>query len=371
MSLRRTLLRPRLPSKGRPFASSSPIRAQSTHAPFTYRLGASSSGKSSPVAPPSDNNVFPQSLLDRDDPYFNSMDKFSGEDAFFMAKIARSDRHVVFGLADGVGGWRDSGIDPGRFSHGLCRYMAQKTHRPDAEADLKPRNLLQFGYEKVMSDRSVQAGGCTACIGAIEPSGALEVANLGDSGFLILAPGKVSFMSPAQTHAFNTPYQLSKLTPRMQAQNRIFGNTGQISETPAQSDVTTHSLHHGELVIFATDGVLDNLSGMDILNIVQPIMEKRGYWSAAEGVESKGAIIKADKLRDPKESGNLSNLPSELAYSIMRNAKIAGIDTRRDGPFAKEVHKHFPNEEYHGGKPDDIAVIVALAVQDGALKAKL
>ena len=176
MSLRRSLLRPRLPSVGRPFTQASPIRSQSTHAPFTYRLGASSSGKGSPVAPPSDNNVFPQSLLDRDDPYFASMDKFSGEDAFFMAKIARSDRFVVFGLADGVGGWRDSGIDPGRYSHGLCRYMAQKTHRPETEGDLKPRNLLQYGYEKVMSDRSIQAGGCTACIGAIEPSGALEVA---------------------------------------------------------------------------------------------------------------------------------------------------------------------------------------------------
>ncbi|THY32794.1 protein serine/threonine phosphatase 2C [Aureobasidium pullulans] len=375
MSLRRTLLRPRLPAIGRPFSAPSPIRSQSTHAPFTYRLGASSSGKSSGVAPPNDINTFPQSLLDRDDPYFSSNDRYSGEDAFFMAKIARSDRYVVFGLADGVGGWRDSGIDPGRYSHGLCKYMATKTHRPETEGDLKPRNLLQFGYEKVMSDRSIQAGGCTACIGAIEPSGALEVANLGDSGFLILAPGKVSFMSPAQTHAFNTPYQLSKLTERMKAQNRIFGNSAQISETPAQSDVTNHKLHHGELVIFATDGVLDNLSAMDILKIVQPIMEKRGYWSAAssanQGVESKEAIVKADKLRDPKEEKNVANLPSELAYAIMRNAKIAGLDTRRDGPFAKEVHKYFPNEEYHGGKPDDIAVIVALAIQDGNPKAKL
>ena len=176
MSLRRTLVRPRLPSLGRSFAQAPSIRSQSTHAPFTYRLGASSSGKGSPVAPPSDNNMFPQSLLDRDEPYFASVDKFSGEDAFFMAKIARSDRHVVFGLADGVGGWRDSGIDPGRYSHGLCRYMATKTLRPDAERDLKPRNLLQYAYENVMSDRSIQAGGCTACIGAIDPSGALEVA---------------------------------------------------------------------------------------------------------------------------------------------------------------------------------------------------
>lgn len=182
-------------------------------------------------------------------------------------------------------------------------------------------------------------------------------------------------MSPAQTHAFNTPYQLSKLTPRMQAQHRIFGNSAKISETPAQSDVTNHSLHHGELVVFATDGVLDNLSPMDVLNIVHPIMEKRGYWSApssaSQGVESKEAIVKSDKLRDPAEAKTISDLPSELAYAIMRNAKIASMDMKRDGPFAKEVHKHFPNEDWHGGKVDDISVIVCLALQDGAPKPKL
>jgi protein phosphatase PTC7 len=196
--------------------------------------------------------------------------------------------------------------------------------------------------------------------------------SLGDSGFIILAPGKVSFKSQPQTHAFNTPYQLSKLTPRMQAQNRIFGNSGQISEKPAQSDVTNHTLHHGELVVFATDGVWDNLSAMDIVNIVHPIMEKRGYWSAHHrGDSQEESLVKVDRLRDPKQAESLSTLPSELAYAIMWNAKIAGLDTRRDGPFAKEVHKFFPNERYHGGKPDDIAVIVALAIQDGPPKAKL
>lgn len=93
-----------------------------------------------------------------------------------MAQIARSNRYVVFGVADGVGGWRDSGIDPGKYSHGLCKYMATKTHRPESERDLKPRQLLQYAYDMVTKDRSIQAGGCTACIGAIEPNGAMEVA---------------------------------------------------------------------------------------------------------------------------------------------------------------------------------------------------
>ena len=49
----------------------------------------------------------------------------------------------------------------------------------------------------------------------------------------------------------------------------------------------------------------------------------------------------------------------------MREAKVAGLDRRRDGPFAKEVNIRYPQEGYSGGKPDDIAVVVCVAV-DGA-----
>lgn len=127
--------------------------------------------------------------------------------------------------------------------------------------------------------------------------------------------------------------------------------------------------------MFATDGVWDNLSPMDVLNILHPIMEKRGYWSApasgAQSPVSKEAIVLADRLRDPAEAETISTLPSELAYAVMRHAKLASIDTRRDGPFAKEVHKYYPGEDYHGGKVDDISVIVCLALQDGLPRSKL
>ena len=46
----------------------------------------------------------------------------------------------------------------------------------------------------------------------------MEAANLGDSAFLILGPGKVAYRSSIQTHAFNTPYQLSKVPAKMMAQ---------------------------------------------------------------------------------------------------------------------------------------------------------
>lgn len=171
MSIGRSLIR------RRPALSWSAVRNQSTaHAPFSYRLGASSSGKSSPLTAPNKNNCFNHALMDGDEPYFSSVSRYSGEDAFFMAQVARSPRHVVFGVADGVGGWRDSGIDPGKYSHGLCKYMATRTRRPESERDLNPRELLQHAYESVTNDKSIQAGGCTACIGALHPSGVLDAA---------------------------------------------------------------------------------------------------------------------------------------------------------------------------------------------------
>ena len=76
-------------------------------------------------------------------------------------------------------------------------------------------------------------------------------------------------------------------------------------------------------------------------------------------------------------------LPGLLATAIMREAKVAGLDRRREGPFAKEVNARFPEEGWEGGKPDDIAVVVCVAVdervraegpkvrEEGAVKAKL
>ena len=145
--------------------------------PFSYRLGASSCGKKSRLQPQENGKTqFNTSLLSGNPSFFTSTPRFSGEDAFFMAHIAQSNRYVAFGIADGVGGWSDSGVDPGKFSHGLCKYMAEKTYRPTHADDLRPLKLLQHGYDEVSKDTKIDAGGSTACIAAIQPNGSLEVA---------------------------------------------------------------------------------------------------------------------------------------------------------------------------------------------------
>lgn len=350
--------------QGRPYS-------QSSRSLFYYRLGASASGKSAPLRKPEHGyNYWTQQVIEREPSFFSSVERYSGEDAFFVSQIARSDRHVVLGIADGVGGWQDQGINPAKFSHGLCRYMAEATFRPEKEQDLRPVSLLQKAYDQVLEDKTIIAGGSTACVASLEHNGQMEVGNLGDSGFVILQPGKVAYGSKPQTHEFNTPYQLSKLTPKMQSQRAIFGGAAQIAESPSAADNSHHTLRHGDVAVFATDGCWDNLSSMEVLDVISAVMQEEGHWTGGSKSTfgtAKESLVNRDSLRSSLAESQSSHkdLPGKLAYAVMRAAKIASHDTRRDGPFAKEVHKYFPGERYHGGKVDDICVLVCIAVEDG------
>lgn len=351
-------------------------RHQST---FTYRLAAASAGKNTPPRPAKVNQdyfLYSSAHPEQSPPYLRSTKRDSGEDAFFAATIGGSAHHVAFGVADGVGGWQDQGVDPSEFSHGLCGYMAGSAHilegleseRPET---LRPQKLLQRAYDAVIGNPRIVAGGCTASLATVGKGGNLETANLGDSGYLVFGPGKVSYRSDVQTHAFNTPFQLSKVPARLQAQHAIFGGGSQhFSETPGQAAIVNHELRHGDIVVFGTDGVWDNLSAQDTLGVVTKVMEQQGYWFKSHnfaGAETmlNGKMISALPARIG-ESDQENHLPGLVAAAVMREAKLAGLDRRRDGPFAKEVKMRYPQEGWEGGKPDDIAVVVCIAVEDGA-----
>ncbi|EME49883.1 hypothetical protein DOTSEDRAFT_50057 [Dothistroma septosporum NZE10] len=351
---------------------------------FTYRLAAASSPKR---APPSrqpqhgkDYWNYASTHVNPSPPYLRSTKPESGEDAFFATTIGGSPYYVAFGLADGVGGWQDQGVDPSEYSQALCGLMAGSAniHEGQEKEPVKPQALLQEAYDAVTSNPRIAAGGCTASLGVAHKTGNIETANLGDSGYLIFGPGKVAYRSEAQTHAFNTPYQLSKVPPKMQAQYAIFGGQTHFSETPSEADVDNHQLKHGDIVLFATDGVWDNLSAQDTLQVVARVMEEGGYWfKSSKGAETKldDALIRS-LPRNIDDTVKDSYLPGQIAAAVMREAKIAGLDRRREGPFAKEVKARYPQEGWEGGKPDDIAVVVCIAVEESSgvdkpIKAKL
>ncbi|KAF2013258.1 protein serine/threonine phosphatase 2C [Aaosphaeria arxii CBS 175.79] len=290
----------------------------------------------------------------------------SGQDAFFYSQIGTTGA-TAFGVADGVGGWMDSGLDPADFSHGLCEYMscnARAWPQGSKGSSLHPKDLLQTGYDEVISDDSIIGGGSTACIAVAEPNGSVEVANLGDSGFMHLGLNAVRHFTQPQTHAFNTPFQLSKTPHRMLVQMAVFGGPSTLSDLPKESDISHHQVRHGDILVFATDGVWDNLSPQDALSIVSRNMVELGAWKENNGVMEVGETLTQLTQARTGQRADRSSLQARLAIAIAKEAKDTGLDTRRDGPFAREVQKYYPGENWHGGKPDDIAVVIAVVIED-------
>ncbi|EKJ73584.1 hypothetical protein FPSE_06202 [Fusarium pseudograminearum CS3096] len=342
---------------------------------FSYHVASSFIAKDRPYDPSS--HVFHFNPYNRIQPPRNrrpSARPESGHDAFFVSRVNDSGS-VAFGVADGVGGWVDSGVDPADFSHGFCDYMALAAHehQTSSEPPLTARQLMQKGYEAICNDRSLRAGGSTACVAIAGADGNLEVANLGDSGFLQLRLNGVHTYSEPQTHAFNTPFQLSLVPPSVAARMAAFGGA-QLSDLPRDADVTQHALRHGDIIVLATDGVLDNLFNQDILRIASRVLVSSGAWVMTEagGVRMAESLEPLVELPDNSEGKRTVTLQSALATELVTAAKRASVNTKVDGPFAKEVHKYYPHENWHGGKVDDICVVVAVVNEIApAVKGKL
>ncbi|KJZ73045.1 hypothetical protein HIM_07617 [Hirsutella minnesotensis 3608] len=360
-----------------PFSAAAAVPTTSK---FSYHVAASFIAKDRPYDPST--HVFHFNPYNRIQPPRSrrrSSRPDSGHDAFFVSRVNETGA-VAFGVADGVGGWTDSGVDPADFSHGFCDYMADAAWSHDATArdSLTARKLMQKGYDAVCNDNSLHAGGSTACVAVAAPDGTLDVANLGDSGFLHLRLNAVNAYSEPQTHAFNTPFQLSLIPPRLAARMAAFGGT-QLSDLPRDSDVSQHHLRHGDLLILATDGVLDNLFNQDILRIASRVMVSSGAWTmtesggvrVADSVDSLVLPARSADIKDKKSERTIT-LQSLLATELVTAAKAASVNTKIDGPFAKDVQKYFPHERWHGGKVDDICVVATVVCQEPpATKSKL
>ncbi|KAF5706818.1 PTC7-2C phosphatase [Fusarium mundagurra] len=342
---------------------------------FSYHVASSFIAKDRPYDPST--HVFHFNPYNRIQPPRNrrpSARPESGHDAFFVSRINDSGS-VAFGVADGVGGWVDSGVDPADFSHGFCDYMALAAHEHQTGSGppLTARQLMQKGYEAICNDNSLRAGGSTACVAIAGADGNLDVANLGDSGFLQLRLNGVHTYSEPQTHAFNTPFQLSLVPPSVAARMAAFGGT-QLSDLPRDADVTQHALRHGDILVLATDGVLDNLFNQDILRIASRVLVSTGAWVMTDsgGVRVADSLVPLVEFPEASEGKRTATLQSALATEIVTAAKRASVNTKLDGPFAKEVHKYYPQENWHGGKVDDICVVVAVVNETTpAVKSKL
>ncbi|EQB77371.1 T-cell activation protein phosphatase 2C-like protein [Camelus ferus] len=148
--------------------------------------------------------------------------------------------------SDGVGGWRDYGVDPSQFSGTLMR-TCERLVKEGRFVPSNPIGILTTSYCS-----------STACIVVLDrTSHRLHTANLGDSGFLVVRGGEVVHRSDEQQHYFNTPFQLSIAPP--EAEGVV------LSDSPDAADSTSFDVQLGDIILTATDGLFDNMPDYMIL----------------------------------------------------------------------------------------------------------
>lgn len=169
-------------TRPRPYHTAGNQKPNSKPHDFQYHISAAFSGKGQRFNP--DRNVynFNWSTPGQPKPQYSKNDKAlpqkrpnSGQDAFFVSRVSESDT-VAFGVADGVGGWADSGVDSADFAHGFCNHTAESAHDYKVPLGLTAKRLMEIGYERIVADETVVAGGSTACIGIASGDGSVEVA---------------------------------------------------------------------------------------------------------------------------------------------------------------------------------------------------
>ncbi|KAK9815581.1 hypothetical protein WJX72_006209 [[Myrmecia] bisecta] len=138
---------------------------------------------------------------------------YGGEDAYFVSQVGGG----AFGVADGVGGWADSGINPAEYSRQLMRSS-------------------------------------TACIAQLDrATSQLISANLGDSGYAVFRQGRLVFRTPPLQHFFDCPYQFGSCPDFTTA-----------TDNASDAEVALVALQEGDVIVAGTDGLWDNVQEAEI-----------------------------------------------------------------------------------------------------------
>ncbi|GAA6012415.1 hypothetical protein JCM10207_007079 [Rhodosporidiobolus poonsookiae] len=306
-------------------------------------------------------------------------------------------RGVVMGIADGVGGWEESGVDPSHFSQALMYFARERVRLSASSASEQPsspsqsgwawpaeekqrngerlRELLRGAFEDVKGEKAIVAGSSTACLLALDAeTGMLHAANLGDSGFLVFRPQppaelpptppsspsspppppqpityKLLHSQPPQVFFFNAPAQLSKFPRGEDTSNALLSSP---------KDAATHSLQleDGDVVLLFTDGFSDNVfdeGEADVL--VSAVRSKLDALASASAASEEGAP-------EPSRAERDKDLASSLARTAVAFARMIAVRHDKVTPFEREADKWIGRGKHgmQGGKVDDVTVCVAV-----------
>lgn len=132
-------------------------------------------------------------------------------------------------------------------------------------------------------------------------------------GLVVILQMRIKFRTNQLEHEFGCPYQLGH---------------HQYANSPQDADLATLPVVSGDIIIMGSDGLLDNVSELDILRQVKQMTQA--------GVK-----------------------PGPMAQQLAKIAFDNSLDKKRTTPYSRAATEAF-DMVYSGGKPDDITVLVAV-----------
>jgi len=270
------------------------------------------------------------------------------EDAYFIGKCS-------LGVADGVGSmcyFESHGVSAAAYAADLMQ-LSESALQPPSRGAPEARAAEALA---IAEQGATTYGAATALI--LEMSGGVAgVANLGDSGFMLIrgvggAPQQqhqqrqqqpreleVVARSTEQQHGWNWPYQLMRLPPSLTTSVTVNRR-----DTADDCESYQFCVYPGDLVLLFTDGFSDNLYDSEILDILEKELSN-----------SDPAFI------HQAEGPGLPS-PERLAFSLTLAARKRSRDGMAQVPFCDAARQH--GYKTLGGKIDDITVVAAWVVAE-------
>lgn len=257
------------------------------------------------------------------------------EDAHFMSANA-------LGVADGVGSmvqFASYGVDAAAYANELMEIATrfftsgesqELQHKDGATSPEKQAALSMCAAE----NKATTFGAATMTVLHLAGS-SVGVANLGDSGFMVLRQTRDGFKTIArsaeQQHCWNFPYQLMRVPAILTLP------PGATKDSAADCECCQVPVSSSDLILLFTDGFTDNLHEHEILQVVNRVCPS---WGSSPRPNKAG-------LADPEW------LARELALAAWQRS----VDRTCDSPFAIAARQQ--GFSLSGGKEDDITVVAA------------
>lgn len=278
-----------------------------------------------------------------------------GEDASVQTNRA-------IGVFDGVGSWKDDGVDVSRYTRSLARHT---NHALMGEKGRTIRGAWDAVYYGMKT--TDKPGTSTACVAGMDgkSEGGTDVStgrtlkgiNIGDSGLIVIRGGHIVYKTKEQSKSFNHPHQIGY------REREDFSRGQRINFDLKEEDV----------VLVMTDGILDNVYKKDILHIVNKhterwnsgryhdmrngFKEKENYGKITSAVKSRFTEFKNEISGIDRKHAGLPEQILEMAMEIMRRAYRGAHDSNWESPFAKKANTEDFDSTY-GGKVDDMTLVI-------------